>query len=291
MLFVKIHYGLGNQLFQYALARSLSLKKGTAFSLDLTFFDEFSNDEHPRVYQLNHFNLEAPAASPEQLSPYLHPPLLKKKWRSVTSRVLPYYKRKVVYEAKLDFDEHIWEVEDNSFLFGFWQDERYFSAIGDTLRKDLTFKTGPAPRDKEYLREIGRTESVCLHIRRGDFLTDPFIVNVMGMCDMDYYHTAVDRIAQRVAAPVFYIFSDDPQWVRDNFRIDHPMIVVDHNSQLEAFQDLRLMSACKHHVISNSTFSWWGAWLSAYEEKIVFVPRVWRAKGPNMFTPKGWNPL
>ncbi|HWK05465.1 MAG TPA: alpha-1,2-fucosyltransferase [Puia sp.] len=291
MLIVKIHYGLGNQLFQYAFARSLSLRKNTNFRLDISFFETDTFDRHPRVYQLNQFNIQEKIASGEEIKEFLNPSMLKRRWRSVANRFLRYYKRKVVNESRADFDENIFRVKDGAYLFGFWQDIRYFSAIEDVLKKELVFKNMPTGLNKEILGQIETTHSISLHIRRGDYLTDSHAVNNLGVCDLSYYQRAVERMSQRVSDPVFYIFSDDPEWVRGNFHIPFQTVFVSNNSEENAFEDLRLMSNCRHHIIANSSFSCWGALLSANKDKIVIAPRVWRSNGPDMFLPSGWMAL
>ncbi len=289
MVIVKVHYGLGNQLFQYALAKSLSLRNGWDFRLDTGFFKTDILVDHPRVYQLDRFNIEERIASPDEVESFTKPSFLKRRWRSMTNRFLANHQRRVVNEIKLDFDENIFNVNDNSYLFGFWQDYRYFSSIGDLLKKELTFKNEPTGLNRLMLDRIKATNAVSLHIRRGDYLTDTYVAENVGICDLDYYRNAVAEMAQSVSSPVFYIFSDDPAWVKDNFNIPYDAVYIDHNPEEMAFEDLRLMSGCRHHITANSSFSWWGAWLAGNEDKIVITPRIWRSKGPSMFLPPGWK--
>jgi len=291
MLIIKVHYGLGNQLFQYALARSLSIRKKADFRLDVSFFSTDVFTGHPRVYQLDRFNIKEQLAGPDEIGRYTQPSFLKRGWRALERKLLPYYKQRVVNEVRLDYDENILNVNDDAYIFGYWQDYRYFSGIEDVLRKELTFKGEPVGRNKELSDMIRETESVSLHIRRGDYLTDAYTVSNVGSCDADYYRRAVDEIAASVTDPVFYIFSDDPVWVKENFRIGFPVVYVDNNPEEMAVEDLRLMSSCKHHITANSSFSWWGAWLAAHEGKRVICPRVWRSKGPDMFKPSGWKAI
>ena len=291
MLIIKVHYGLGNQLFQYALARSLSIRRNTQFALDTSFFSTDIFTEHPRVYQLDRFDIVGRLASSEEIGRYTQPSFLKRRWRALERKLLPYYRQRVVNEVRLDFDENIFNVSDNAYIFGYWQDYRYFSGIEDQLKKELTFKGEPEGRNKEIADMIRSTSSVSLHIRRGDYLTDAYTVSNVGTCDADYYRRAVEEMAATVADPVFYIFSDDPVWVKENFRIGYPVVYVDNNPEEMAVEDLRLMSSCRHHITANSSFSWWGAWLCAYEGKKFISPRVWRSKGPDMFKPSGWKAI
>lgn len=291
MIIVKIHYGLGNQLFQYALAKSLSVQRGITFKLDTSFFNGIPDKDHPRIYQLCHFNITENVAEPREIDDYIKPGFLIRRWRNMMNAGLPYYKKKVVYENGLAFDDNIFSVKDNSYLFGYWQDERYFSGVQDQLRKDLTFKTAPSSQNKELIQQIQETQSVCIHIRRGDYLTDQSTVTTVGICDLPYYYKAIEIVKSKINNPVFYIFSDEMEWVKREFKIDQPCVYVDHNSQEMAYEDLRLMSACKNHIIANSSFSWWGAWLSNFKDQLVIAPKIWRKQGPDMYLPKGWVPL
>jgi hypothetical protein len=291
MLYIKIHYGLGNQLFQYALARSLSTRKELDYRLDTSFFATSVFQKHPRVYQLNQFNIQEKLATPEELRPFVQPSLLEKRWRSLELRLLPYHKQSFVSEKRLDFDENIFRVRDEAYLLGYWQDIRYFSDIEAPLREELTFRCPPKGRNKELLDRIVNTSSISLHIRRGDYLTDSFTIANVGRCDMDYYQRAVEEIAREITDPIIYVFSDDPDWVKENFRIPFQLVFVDNNPEEKAVEDLRLMSACRYHITANSSFSWWGAWLSAHPEKKVITPRIWRSKGPDMFLPPGWKSI
>jgi hypothetical protein len=291
VIIVKLHYGLGNQLFQYALARSLSIRKNVDFRLDKHFFSTNLLSDHPRIYQLDQFNILEQFAEHHEVQRFTEANFLLRRWRTQENRFLEYYERKLVREQKLDFDPNIFRVDDDSYLFGFWQDLRYFSPIEDTLKKELTFRNPPDPINAAMLEKIMTTPSISLHIRRGDYLTDPYTLANVGMCDLRYYSLAAEAIAGHVANPVFYIFSDDMIWVRENFHIPFPVVFVDHNSQSTAYEDLRLISHCKHHIMANSSFSWWGAWLGVNVNKIVIGPRVWRKNGPNMFLPYDWKTI
>ena len=131
-----------------------------------------------------------------------------------------------------------------------------------------------------------------MHIRRGDYISNPQTSRLHNICSLDYYVEASRQLTSLVADPHFYIFSDDPVWARDNLRLSHPMTVVDHNPTSEAHEDLRLMSLCRHHIIANSSFSWWGAWLVDVPDKLVFAPAKWfenYAHDIQDFVPPRWH--
>ncbi|HLO79809.1 MAG TPA: alpha-1,2-fucosyltransferase [Chitinophagaceae bacterium] len=289
MFIVKIHYGLGNQLFQYAFARSLSLKRGIPFSMDLHFYRQHKqNPDHPRVYQLNKFHIQENVISDEQVDQWLNPSTLDRGVIKLENLVRPYYKRRIVYERELVYDANMWEVEDDAYLAGYWQDLRYFQECEADIRNDFTFRDEPDQLNQSWLNRIKAVNSVGIHVRRGDYLTDKFTLEQVGMADMTYYKNAVQFVEQNITEPHYFVFTDDPDWVRKKFDIGVKYELIAHNNQENAYQDLRLLSACNHQVISNSSFGWWGAWLNSNTDKIVVAPRVWRINGPDMYKPATW---
>lgn len=193
-------------------------------------------------------------------------------------------------EQRLDYDSNIKKIRDNCYLFGYWQDLRYFQKYEEQIRNELTFKSNPNLVNREWLDQIVRSNAVCIHIRRGDYLTDVNTYSSAGVCNLDYYYNAINIINEHVANPVYYIFSDDSDWVESNLKLEGTCFYIKHNSESDAVEDLRLMQACKHHILSNSTFSWWSAWLSN-SGGIVITPAIWRKEGPQMFLPSQWIKL
>lgn len=290
MVIVKIHYGLGNQLFQYAIAKSLRIKLNYNVKLDLSFYSERIEDQHPRPLLLDSFNIKLISATASDLQVFRNISLLRRSINRLFNLFKPYYKRRIVYEKNLKFDANIFKINNKSYLMGYWQDERYFFECAEEVRKDLVFKEVPTGLNAVLFKEIKlNLNSVCIHIRRGDYLTDPFALEQIGVCNIDFYRRAIELLVQHVKSPFFYVFSDEPEWVKNNFTIPFPYKVIEHNLEADAAEDLRLMSACRHQIISNSSFGWWAAWLNNYISKIVIAPKVWRKNGPEMFTPKGWQ--
>jgi len=170
---------------------------------------------------------------------------------------------------------NVQSAPSNSYLRGFWQSESYFADIRETLLEELNPLAAPSVKDLAVIEAMHRPASVSLHVRRGDYVSLSSAAAFHGLCGLDYYNRAVDYIAERVESLNVFIFSDDPQWVRENLKLRFPVYYIDHNNSANAFQDLRLMSYCMHHVIANSSFSWWGAWLAKFEKKIVVSPSKW----------------
>ena len=266
MIISRLVGGLGNQMFQYATARALAVRRGVGLVLDTS---EFSN------YHLHSYGLHNLAISAEVTD--------KRRPASTGSRVLDRLRDLAGFgtpalyrEASLRFDPAVLWLPQSTVLAGYWQCERYFIDHADLIRSELSVKTPAAGDNLEHLGRIRSGVAVSVHIRRGDYVSNAQANTVHGTCDIPYYEAAARHIAERCGdAPTFYVFSDDPDWVSENFRIPYDIVPVRHNGVDCNYEDLRLMSACRHHIIANSSFSWWGAWLNAAPGKIVVAPRRW----------------
>ncbi len=284
MIVVKLIGGLGNQLFQYAFGRSVSLHHKTDLFLDISDLQNKDLSHTYRNYSLNKFYVKAKIA-PDNLILDLDAK------KSIIERALnkiPYPgKLKVVGENKIHFDPEMDVPEDNSYLIGYWQSPLYFKDIENTLREDLKFSVPLNAKANSVLHQIQNCNSVSLHVRRGDYAMNPETLAYHGLCDITYYDQAIELIKSKVTDPVFFIFSDDPQWVRENFKLSDKIILVS-NPEYAQIDDLRLMSSCKHSIMANSSFSWWGSWLIQDPKKITIAPLKWyqndSIKTDNLFT-------
>lgn len=282
MVITRIFGGLGNQMFQYACGRALALRNGSELVLDERDFFAGPGQE-PGLRHLNIVSGDVPA---DKLPPSKKQRLRYLVWR--TLRLPP----RIVREQGMAFDPRIIALTGDVFLHGYWQSEHYFSDFAQTLRHELSVKTSPDDVNAALLRQIGAEPAVSLHIRRGDYVTNPKANALHGTCSSAYYNRAADLIAERMdEKPVFYVFSDEPQWVAANLDLPFDIRIVEHNGGDRNYEDMRLMSACRHHIVANSSFSWWGAWLNPSESKIVVAPEKWFA-GPDRFNPdiipEGW---
>lgn len=271
----KLEGGLGNQMFQYAAGLRLATARNARLKLDLSGLDD-PTLRTPRSYELGTFALTAEFASPGEVEAFMTRGgglfgRLASRWSRDRSR-------RAALERTFCFDPQVLLLPDDVCLRGYWQSERYFEDVSDLIRAELTFRASATGRNAETLEEIAACSSVSLHVRRGDYLTDPAVYAMHGVCSVDYYHRAVGCIRDRVSNPIFYLFSDDPEWVRENLDLGDPVRLVDQNGVDAGFEDLRLMSRCAHHIIANSTFSWWGAWLNPNPDKIVVAPKRWFAE-------------
>lgn len=290
MIIVKISGGLGNQLFQYAAARSLAHKRGVELILDLNWFNHRPSSNTVREFELDGYEIQArkPNAG-EQLWLKLHQgrflsriPIFPRRWQHFR-------------EQAFAFDPKVLDLPGNTYLDGYWQSYKYFSDIAQQIRTELTPKAVLGDIDQAVAREISHANSqaVSLHVRRGDYVTNPAAAKTHGLCGNVYYEDAVKTVASSLQDPHFFVFSDDMEWVRGNLALPGKVTYVDHNGAKSAFQDLRLMSLCDHHIIANSSFSWWGAWLRCNEHGLVIAPAKWFADGRNTrdLTPPHWTRL
>lgn len=276
MVIVRIAGGLGNQMFQYAAGRAYALRRGVAVSMDLSWF----RSQSLRQFDLSCFNIPAAILTNKE-SDHLLIPFRASKGRKILFRIKqtgfrgsdPLY----IVERNYRFERSVLQGPDHVFLVGFWQSEKYFIDSQMAIRKDFSFKESPTCSNAEIIRKIEDCCSVALHVRRGDYATEPRTNRVHGLCSREYYEKAVQRILVEFPEAAFFVFSDDPVWARANLSFDRPANYVDHNDQGHAWEDLRLMAHCRHHIIANSSFSWWGAWLATEPNKRVIAPRQWFA--------------
>jgi len=270
MVIARVMGGLGNQLFQYAAARRIALKTGLPIKLDVSGFGSYRR----RSYALHHFCIVEDFATQQDLRR-----LKRSRLGVILQRLAPAAKQTHIAERHFHFDPRIHEIGSGVYLAGYWQSEKYFADVSDVIRSELSVRAPARGDNLAMLRLIEGTNSVSLHVRRGDYLSNPRARRLHGCCSPDYYRSALSEISRRVRNPHFFVFSDDPSWVRENLAIDGPTVSVGHNGPGADYEDLRLMSRCRHHIIANSTFSWWGAWLDARPNQIVVAPRRWFASG------------
>ncbi|NUN65842.1 alpha-1,2-fucosyltransferase [Pseudanabaena biceps] len=276
MIIVKLQGGLGNQMFQYAIGKKLSLLNKTELKLDLSFL----LDRTPRPnftyrdYNLNIFNLKIEFATQEEIKPFINY-LDSKIKRKIYTYLFLGKKNKYINEKKCNFNPDIFKLTGNIYLDGYWQTEKYFNDIKNILYNDFIVKTNQDQKNQDVAKTIKNTNSVSIHIRRGDYIDNKQIYHFHGICDLNYYYNCVNLLLKKLKNPNFFIFSDDHQWMKENLKLDYPMTFVDHNDASKNYEDLRLMSQCKHNIIANSSFSWWGAWLNQNPDKIVYAPQKW----------------
>lgn len=295
MIIVRLMGGLGNQMFQYAAARRLALRHATEVALDLSCYDRYPGVDTPRRYELDKLKVKARIATSLELAEIggvgLTAPLRIRMFiRRLTGKGLC---KNFYSEDSKGFCRQVLTLPDNSYLSGYWQSEQYFKDVADVLRSDFQVHAAPDRRNRKIASEIRRSEAVAIHFRRGDYVENPHTAAFHGVPSPEYYQNAIELIRQKVENPHLFIFSDDPAWVRENLTFPIPATIVDHNPPEQGYEDLRLMSLCRHAVIANSSFSWWGAWLITFPGKLVIAPQRWFADGratPDLL-PNSWVTL
>jgi hypothetical protein len=265
MIISQLNGGLGNQMFQYALGRKLSLLYGVPLKLDFSM----ATGDTTRTYRLGNYCIPAEFATDSEISGI--------KSTSLFDYLKMYYLRSIYKEPHFQYDKNILHGKKNVYLQGYWQSEKYFKDIEDTLVRDFTLLKEPDYHNREVAEQIREQESVSIHIRRGDYVTSPTTNAYHGICSEEYYVNAIRTIESKVKNPHIYLFSDDTDWVRQQFYTGHPTTIMDFNGTKKDYADMWLMSLCRHHIIANSSFSWWGAWLCRNPGKIVIAPQRWFA--------------
>jgi len=281
---VSLYGGLGNQLFQYATGYALSKHHNCKLILDLAWFDVVPKlkGTTPRKFSLDPFHLDV-----EQQHVGIN-----RLWSKLQR--LPLFKRgqmQLFREQSFQFDPKLFMAPAPLWLDGYWQSPKYFEKWASDIRHKIGKPNQMSPKTKEMMSLISHSDSVCVHIRRGDYVTNAQAKECHGLCSLDYYREGIKRVTAHVGNPHGFIFSDDPAWVQKHFKVEIPFTVIDINGPDEAHEDLWLMAACKYFVIANSSLSWWGAWLSESPSKVVVAPLDWFKDNPNQtrdLIPQGW---
>jgi hypothetical protein len=270
MIIVRLIGGLGNQMFQYAVGRMLAAHHNTDLFLDVTGFISYPL----RKYELDVFKITASIAPPDILK------LVTSSRRdAVCLRIYHFFSGyptiQRIKEKSIEFHEEVLSLPDNIYLDGYWQSEKYFFDIADIISKEFSFVNPPSIINQELIGKIKGCNSVSVHIRRGDYVSNPKTLETHGVLGAEYYRKSLNLIKEKVKKPEIFVFSDDISWAKENLMVDLPLHFIEHNNAEKNYEDLRLMNNCKHHIIANSSFSWWGAWLSNNKNNVVISPRKW----------------
>ncbi len=252
--------GLGNQMFQYAFYRTLEFS-GKEVCLDIsefTGYDLHNGFELKRIFNLNPRFIDTKTAMRVKSNFFL------KALRKL--RVYSY----LIEQTDFGYADYYLGYRLPHFFKGYWQSEKYFSKIQDQIRKDFSFKELDQV-NQEYANKINQSQSVSIHVRRGDYAKHPLHG---GICTKEYYLQAVKFILDTVDNPQFFVFSDDINWCKENLAIKDASFINGNNGE-NSYKDMQLMSLCKHNIIANSSFSWWGAWLNPNPTKMIIAPKKW----------------
>lgn len=274
MIIIKIAWGLWNQMFQYALWRALAIENNSELKLDISSF---------KTYKLHKYSLEKLSIIKnytnkkdipwyENSSSNKYIDFIFQKIKNIAILCNPHHFQEKGFEV---FNQKILDISDGTYLDWYFQSDKYFKKYADIIRKDFEVSIPPSLENLEMIKKIQNVNAVSLHIRRGDYIKNIHTQSLHGLCTDEYYKKSITYIVDKVKKPVFFIFSDDIEWAKDNMKTGFEEYYIDFNDAWKNYEDIRLMKNCKHHIIANSTFSWWGAWLNPSSEKIVIMPSVW----------------
>lgn len=275
MIIVTLMGGLGNQMFQYACGKRLALELKQPLLLNTAFLSAHRNTPQvtPRDFELSVFTLQEEvivhkerfglgSAFPYRLNKVLDP-LLKKAGKM--TRV----------DDQADIALLLKNKPARILLEGYFQSQDFFMQQEARIRTAFQFRSPLSGQNKLLAEQMAGSSAVSLHVRRGDYVSDPKTADYHGTCSPAYYQQAIRHICAQVPTPHFFVFSDDIEWVRANLPIPGTATYVAHNTGAESYRDMQLMSLCRHHIIANSSFSWWGAWLNSRTDKLVIAPKKW----------------
>jgi hypothetical protein len=266
MIIIKLKGGLGNQLFQYAFGRLLSLKKGTEVRYKFSGIEE----DTQRDYKLGHFNAKIKLATDEEFQRTRYP-------FGKISKLIELFNMKVLRRFNIGYVPRLLNKKDG-YLEGFWQSYKYLEPIKKELLEEITLKDPSVIKKYDILNKIENTNSVCVNVRRGDYVNNKkYVVARWVVCKPDYYEKAFAIIREKVKNPTLFIFSDDIEWCKENIKTDMPSVFCD--PAIPDYESFVIASKCKHNVITNSSFAFWIAWLNRNHDKVVITPRKWNNDG------------
>ena len=274
MIIVQLTGGIGNQLFQFAIGKALSIKLNQKLLIDISSFqwDPLRNFSLDKI--LNRYALATTEDIVKVKSTI--PRFTERIFYKLIGKEIPYYKRTHIKEIAFTFDENFFLYSSKHlYLEGYWQSEKYFNFVRKEILSAFNLVNYPMSESMQLFKQKieHATNSVSIHVRRGDYELNPETNTFHGVCSLEYYERAMKEIEKKVSHPTYFVFSDDKNYVREIFGSSVQVEIVEGIPLDE--EELLLMSFCKHQIIANSSFSWWGAWLNQYKQKIVIAPNDW----------------
>lgn len=273
-IITQLQGGLGNQLFQYAAARSLSLQHNSPLLLDQSWFSRTYEDVTPREFLLPLLNVKGSLIS------YGIPIKRPKKIYRLIQKFWPIDPFIFVEQTPFRFDSRLSKApafkQQNLYLMGYWQSFKYFEAIKASLQNEISPKNALDTQYQKYLDQIQGTNSTMVHVRRGDYVNLASAAKVHGFIGLEYYQKGMKSIQEKNHDTQFFVFSDDLSWAKENLPYPDQCTFVESSSSSDAvIQELELMTHCQNHLIANSSLSWWAAWLSKHASGLVVCPSQW----------------
>lgn len=296
MIIVKLMGGLGNQMFQYATGLAVASHTRSSLFLDTSGFDTMEAIDTPRHYELDSFCIDTSIASKDLLSNIQAPEAPYGLQHKVMRRLKSGGKIWQLSEAGSSYEPAVVKAPKNTYLVGYWQNEKYFSEIREILLKNLQPAKPLTKYSQGILKRIENTKTtIAVHIRRGDYIANVHANKFHGLTPLEYYSKATSFFKKRFPDALFVVVSDDITWCRKNLTFGSETIFVEPQRNRKDYEDLVIMSRCTHNIIANSSFSWWGAWLNTNPKKIVIAPKVWflekKANKETEIVPNSWKRL
>lgn len=290
--------GLGNQMFQYALGTHLAIKNRADLKIDTTLLTDRTQPHEVvthRSLEIDIFNVKLDLASQEEIWHFNGRTYTNLLGKTLNKLTWQFRKKNLIIETGRDFDPGILALSDNKCLVGAWQSEKYFKPVEAEIRKLYTFKQDLLPASLELGRQIRNANSVCVNVRRGDYVTSPIYRENIGALSAGYYSSGISFFENAFPQAEIYVFSDDVEWCKNNIRSKLPVHFVGHEHAGAKFGNyLQLMASCRHFVISNSTFAWWGAWLGEKKDSVIIAPGQWARDAkfsPLSIIPERWKKI
>ena len=274
MIIIKLQGGLGNQMFQFALASIIAKTNKTKVLIDDNFFNDKVKTATftPRDFELNIFSNNYNVANEKEIKRFKQLNYFNKIKRKLNLNYPKYYS-----EKRFDFNPTVLKLNEPVYLEGYFQSYKYFDDQQAFVRNLFAFDSKKLDtQNKELLDKIESKNAIAIHIRRGDYVENATVNTFHGVCSDAYYNNAITEVTTDLKEPLLVFFSDDIDWVKKEFMpLNFDKIFVNHNVNEHSWKDMYLMSRCKHNIIANSSFSWWGAWLNNNPNKIVVAPQNW----------------
>jgi len=282
MIIVALSGGLGNQLFQYATAKSIALNLNCTLKIDNSWFkkihiiEDFSHENATTIrdYSLKHFKIDSQIAGESLLNWIQRFRIYSKKsklFKAIGNIFLKQFQYQYITSNEFSIEKI--QSEKRVYLNGYWQNNTIIEENREQLLREFKLRDDINSENKTFLDQIKKTNAVAIHFRRGDYINKPNSKKLHVNLSDQYYDEAIEQMNSNIKNPYYYIFSDDINWVRNNIRLPENIKFIDSDSG--EHEHLYLMSQCNHFIIANSTYSWWGAWLSTSQNKIVISPKYW----------------
>jgi len=272
MNIVHIIGGLGNQMFQYAFAYAYGQNKQCEVKLDITDFDSYQL----RKYELNVFSPSLSIATEAEINSMECKQT--KLWQRVYKKLRQILKKidtNCYIEPHFYYDKTVYALSGDIYFKGYWQSEKYFIKYRDSLLKEFSPQNSLHKDSNIFLQKILKCNSVSVHIRRGDYVSNDQANQMHGTCPVEYYQQAYKLLTKKIDNPYFFIFSDDLEWAKEHLSFMQNTTFVNISEDVPDYEEMILMSRCQHNIIANSSFSWWGAWLNQNPDKIIVAPKIW----------------